>query len=743
MRAKLVVAALASGALACSHEGATAPLEASFGIAVNGGDGQRGPAGSILPQPFSVLVKDAAGLPVKGARVVFRVERGAATGSRMLDSVGVTGPDGTATARLQLGSALDTTTVTAFPAPASQRSVRFVAVGSAAPLVTAVTPATFGAGDTITVRGAGLGITGSNGGVDFDGVRAAPVPGGSDGAIRAVVPACLTPGSMTVRAVAGTVRSNGVPVVYQSRSLPVTFAPYQAITVRSAQLADCLTLAGNGATYLVVAQFASTGSAVNAMDWRLGANLPSGTLAGAPASLRAHDGLAAQREFDAFLRNSERLIAPRARAEAGAARATRASLQGAAAAATPPALGGIRSFHVVARIDGTSFATVTTRLRYAGQHLLLYVDTVGSGFTDEQYQALGALFDRDLYPLGVAAFGSESDVDHDGRILAVFTPQVNSLVRAQDCLQRGFVTGFFYPTDLLLDDPNSNKAEIFYSFIPDSAARFSCAHRATDVLRFILPSFLHELQHMISFNQHVIARGGATEEVWLNEGLGHIAEELGSKYYEARFPPPAGRLTNTQIFPDSSGPFIAPQLLNAYVYLNATREHSVTSYQGTGSLEERGATWLFLRWLGEQKGDDIFRRLVQTSNVGTANVEAQSAETFGALFGDFSVALFADSLPDLPRSNVPPRFQFGSRQLRKLMAREAVVSGFTNPFPLPLYALRTGGFLQSAMLSGTMIHTLLRTAPGDPPVSLRFTRQDLSAFPVLAGAQVTIFRLPP
>jgi hypothetical protein len=218
---------------------------------------------------------------------------------------------------------------------------------------------------------------------------------------------------------------------------------------------------------------------------------------------------------------------------------------------------------------------------------------------------------------------------------------------------------------------------------------------------------------------------------------------MGSQYYETKFPPPTGRSTTAQLFPDSAGPFIQPQLLNAYVYLNAPRLHSVTSYTGGGSLEERGATWLFLRWLGAQKGDDIFRRLVQTSRVGTANVEAQSGESFGALFGDFSVALFADSLPGLPRSAVPPRFQFGTRQLRKLMAREASIAGFSASWPLPLFGLKVGSFLQSTMLPGTMTHALVQTGASSPAVALRFTHPDASAFLPTDGAQVTIFRLPP
>lgn len=150
---------------------------------------------------------------------------------------------------------------------------------------------------------------------------------------------------------------------------------------------------------------------------------------------------------------------------------------------------------------------------------------------------------------------------------------------------------------------------------------------------------MHELQHLISFNQHVLTRGGAIELPWLNEGLSHIAEEVGSKLFETRYPAPFGRGTTEQLFLDSAAPFIAPQMLNAYAYLYSTLEHSVTTYVGTGSLEERGASWLFMRWLGDQKGDAIFRRLVESPFTGIDNVERASGETFGALFGDFSIAL--------------------------------------------------------------------------------------------------------
>ena len=517
-------------------------------------------------------------------------------------------------------------------------------------------------------------------------------------------------------------------------------AAYTAVTVASAQLASCLTLPGNGATYLVVGQLASVGDPLNVVNWEIGTAAAAGTAAPASRLLKPAGDNPARREFEATLRRIERAIAPRARAEMSARLgAPPASF----AVAQAPALGTTRDFKVVAALDGSSFTTTTARLVYAGDHILLYVDTIGPGFSDAQYQSLGALFDRDLYAIDISAFGGVSDVDQNGRVIMLFTPRINALVGVPNCAFAGYVTAFFYATDLLISDPNSNKGEILYSYVPDSTGAFGCPHTAASVLQIVPGTFLHELQHMISFNQHVLVRGGAEEDVWLNEGLGQIAEELGSEYYEAKYPPPSGRSTTTQIFPDSAGPFIQPQLLDAYYYLNFTRGHSVTSYTGGGSLEDRGATWLFLRWMASQKGENIFGRLVQTSNTGIANIEAQAREPFGTLFGDFSAALEVDSIPGVPRSSVPARYRFGSRNLRQLMAREAVVEQVTNPWPLPLYTLGIGGALSSNMIPGTMVHASITPPAGGADVRLTFTAPQAVPFPAALGAQVTIFRMPP
>ena len=168
-----------------------------------------------------------------------------------------------------------------------------------------------------------------------------------------------------------------------------------------------------------------------------------------------------------------------------------------------------------------------------------------------------------------------------------------------------------------------------------------------------------------------------------------------------------------RLFPDSAGPFIQPQLLDAYVYLGSTRAHSVTSYTGGGSIEERGATWLFLRWLASQKGEDIFGRLVQTAKTGSTNVETQAGESFGALFGDFSAALVVDSIPGVPRHERVRRDSGSARATCDAHGARGHDRGTSpNPWPLPVYTLGIGGALSSSMIPGTMVHATITPAAG-------------------------------
>ncbi len=710
----------------------------AYTLRVTDGDGQTAPAGSVLARPLMVEVRDAAGVPVKASAVIFRVTSGAADGAAMIDSIAVSDASGRAEAELRLGSRAGAIEVRAFPTGAMDRAVTFTATATAGAEISGFLPGSVGPGDTLAIAGKMLGGMAST--VDFAGTHVRPLSG-ADSELRVVVPDCLSPGNVAVRVRSGTAWTASRVLNYVSRRRSMALRPYEAAVIGAGELSTCATLAvGVGEEYVVIPQLAAR------------ADAPVPTLArvtvgsaGAGGSTRASVFGAeaagpllrtvrprAQQELDERLRDVERRLAPTARGSE--------PYQPPMLALT---LGSLRTFDVITTLEATEFTKATGKLRFIGAHIGIFVDTSAfPSYTDAELARLGGLFDTALYPTVVASFGPESDIDRNGKVLVFLTPRVNALVAANDCGQKGFVTGFFYGRDLLPSLPHSNAGEIFYALVPDPYANYSCSHAFNDTQRLVSGTFIHEMQHMISYFHHVVARGGESEEPWLNEGLSHIAEEMASRVFEARYPPPFGRTTAAQIFPDSAQPFIAQQLLNSYVYLYSSASHSVTTFLGSGSLEERGAAWLFLRWLGDQKGDGIFRRLVQTSLTGIANVEARAGEKFAPLFGDFSVAIWSDSIPEVPRTSVPARYRFLSRNLRQLMARQALVAGWEDPFPVKPLRIPVGGYGEGPLMPGTMVYGVVGPfAPGQGALVLGFRRKDGSAFGMAEGAQLGILRV--
>ena len=151
---------------------------------------------------------------------------------------------------------------------------------------------------------------------------------------------------------------------------------------------------------------------------------------------------------------------------------------------------------------------------------------------------------------------------------------------------------------------------------------------------------------------------------------------------------------------------------------------------------------MFLRWLGDQKGESIYGRLVQTSRTGIANVEDKSGETFPPLFGDFTTALYTDSLPGIPRNQIHTRLRFTSRNFRQIFKRFADLdqTGSTPQFPLNPLFFNAGASVTGSLTTGSMVYYRLRG--GDGNVAIRFSRADQSVFSADDQMQVGIFRLP-
>lgn len=732
-------------AAGCGSDG-NEPGTPEYRVTAASGASHSGPAGGRLLNVPLVLVTDGSGAPAVGVTMTLTLESGATAGFSLPETRVATGGDGVARADVVLGSA-GTAAVRAQAPGASRPSATVTVTAAAAPVLTAVAPVSFGAGDVVVLTGTGLPTAEGGTTVLVGGVPAtilAPVGGDTPGStLRVRAPACVASGAVQVTARVGQVTTNALAATYTSSVAQPALDPLHGVTVSAAQLETCLSLAGEGARYLVIPQFATRDDAPASVRGTRPAFTIGAQAVGAPAAALLQEAparLSAQQRLDRALREREQSLAPFA---AGAARRDGREL---AAAAEALELNSTRAFKVLRDLDGGTFADVTARLKFIGSNILVYVDQAApaAGFTDAELTNLGKLFDRKLYPVAVDAFGRESDIDDNGHVVVLMTPVVNRLTTAAECEELGFVTGFFYGLDLTPSLANSNRAEVFYSLVPDEdGATGSCAHSVDDVNRIVPATFIHELQHMISWNQHVLVRGGPTEQLWLNEGLSHVAEELGSLLYERD--PNATRTSPDQLFPDSSQGFINGNLLNAWNYLAAPQNVSTTLFTKGGSLEERGAAWLFVRWLADQKGDGVLRRLVETKLTGVANVVDKAGEPWDRLFGDYVVALYAaDRLPGVTPSAIPQRYRFTSRDWRRIFKRlhDTNAPGVSRDYPIFAEQFAPDGNRSGSMLPGAMRYFELRNTTGTPRATLRFVPGAGASFPEGLGAQVTIFRLP-
>ncbi len=542
-----------------------------------------------------------------------------------------------------------------------------------------------------------------------------------------------------------------------------TLGSLEGRTVSAADLA-CLTIAPDGGTYLIVPQFATADAPVSPVAFSLKAGTAAATASVVLASRRALPAARGesadlgqlQRQFEGMLRRREHSLSALARASgrSGGPLASRVL-----ADVAPPVVGSTRAFKVRNSLSGSGTTLDTAVLKYAGTHLLIYQSQNAPGpadgthgFTTAQFNAFGNTFDLDLYTIDVATFGAPTDIDGNGRVIVLLSPLINKLTDRSICTTQGYIAGFFDATDLLpINFPAaSNDAELFYALVPDPGATVSCAHPVDAVEQLTPSTFIHEFQHMISFGQHSILRMGNEEDPWLNEGLSHLAEELGSRYYENRFPPPTGRTDAGQAFPDSSQGFISGDLYNSYHYLlktastDTTDAPSVSNWgNGDGTLVQRGGAWLFLRWLGDQQDSLVYGRLDQTSSTGVANIQAASGTSFPTLFGEFSLALYTDSLPGVPRSSIPSAYRFTSRNLRALFAKQAQrnPSNFQFSFPIEALPLAAGSTRTESMFPGSMDFFIL-TAPTSGSNTVLTFAPATGSFPSSLGAQVSVFRCP-
>ncbi|HEX7942557.1 MAG TPA: hypothetical protein VF488_12170, partial [Gemmatimonadaceae bacterium] len=298
------------------------------------------------------------------------------------------------------------------------------------------------------------------------------------------------------------------------------------------------------------------------------------------------------------------------------------------------------------------------RVMAIGAKALVLNDTLNPkpGFTSADFQRYATRFDTLIYPLDVGAFGEPTDIDKNGHVAIVFTRSVNELT------PRGafsFVGGLTFSRDLFPQVataraqacPSSNEGEYLYLMTPDPSGTINGNRRTNGFVDTNTTAVMaHELVHLINASRKLYVNTAAPkfEVKWLDEGLAHIAEEL--LFYKESGLSSRSNLTyfNLAETARTRTAYTADMSPNAGRYKEYLGAPSSSSpYRAGDELTTRGATWSFLRYLADRKGSsdgDVFSRLVNSSVVGVANLQAVFGNDVGSFVRDWSAAQAVDDV---------------------------------------------------------------------------------------------------
>lgn len=777
VRRRLATVAMALAVAACSgnEESPGGPAPAPSSIRIDGGDQQSAAVGSTLGTRLSVLVTDASGRPVSGARVQWDASAGAGT---LAPAQGNTDSRGIAQTTWTLGTSAGTQRVSA--QVGGLAPIPFVATalpGAPAVVVASPNSAALGVGDTVRVRAAvrdqfGNNVLGQN--LEFTSPDAT-ISVRADGLVTAVA---LGSGRVIATAAA---RADTVPITVLAAGASacgttVPLVPAVGEVVVPAGTAEGVRLC-LGATTGAVAEYgvvaissaASFGAsarvdvhaigvtppAVAAVQSRLfpGAVATTGAFEGAPATAPLPP-LDHGAEFERRTRE-RRELAPLVEVARAEWRARRAERSGLAAAVQPrvATVGELLTLNANAGNACTNPDNRTGRVVAVGTRSIIVADTTNpsGGYTDAEYTAIAATFDTLVYPLATDAFGTPTDISGYGKVILFYTRAVNALTPRN---AQFVIGGFFFARDLypktasggLVACAASNVAEMFYLLVPDPSGSINGNVRTKDVVtRLNLGTVTHEFQHLINSSRRLYVNAGATpsEEVWLDEGLSHVAEELlflRVAGFASRQNLTIGAITASPQLQSNFNEFASQNFARLYRYLQNPEANS--PYAPNDSLATRGAIWHFLRYAaGRQPATDeaaFFRALVNSTTAGLANLTARiPGGQFDAYLRDWAVATLADDFSTTVTAGLGPAYRIPAWNFRSVFPALRIGGAPLGVYPLVTRTITSGTQQVVSLAGGTSSHIRVGVPAGQSAV----LSLSSNGGPVPAAVQIAVVRL--
>ena len=483
------------------------------------------------------------------------------------------------------------------------------------------------------------------------------------------------------------------------------------------------------AEYTVVASYSSLTSSASTSIEMIGQGLATLDAMSSPVFERRSDfasnGYSLRRPMrrdsrseEASLLSQKALLSPRlADAQAWYAARRRSALQ----AVVPPTVGSTRTINV--NVGANASCLKSTRIDHSARVAAVSNAAVvmddqtnpSGGFTDADYARFATMFDTLVNPLDTATFGPPTDLDNNGRVIILFTRAINELTPNGSDTYTG---GRTMPRDLfpLVSDnaqpqhagcDASNVAEIFYMLVPDPNGEVNGNKEFTKgfVDSQTVATIAHEYQHMINISRRMYLlpnQSSATwvDEIWLHEGLSHMAEEL--LFHRMSGLPTRANISLSDILgdPETTSDFNQAMVGDFFLYdAYALETTSSAPYRQNDDVTTRGAIWSFLRYAADHlppTDTTLFRRLVNTNQLGLTNLENQLGLTpsgFMSMIRDFDVSVFADDYVA-----VAPRFQQPSWNMR------SIYPGFNDPtftFPITPRPLADNSPVATALSAGS------------------------------------------
>jgi len=373
----------------------------------------------------------------------------------------------------------------------------------------------------------------------------------------------------------------------------------------------------------------------------------------------------------------------------------------------------------------TTFISVRAVVKAVGKKAQIVQDVNAStnGFTAADFTAIAAEFDDLTYKTDTAWFGSPTDINNDGRITILYTPEVNKFTPKGS---PSYIGGFFWGGDLFTQQdyaqanppiscPQTNEQEIFYLLAADPGGEFSDARSTALVRQATRGTIAHEFQHMINQGIRQFDPAVTAFEVdWLNEGLSHFAEEAVGR--AARGFGDFQSLTSADVKgnADDYNAYFQQNLARFSTWVARPDTSSPISSRADRDLAPRGAAWALLRYTADQfapgNARAFFRQLVAGPKTGVTNLVQHAGVSFDQIIGGWLIANYADNL-GIP--NLDARYSYTSWNMRDAISGARQAGTYPLPTPAP------GVSVTTTVQSGSGVYWLAPRTTGSPASTFR------------------------